>query len=231
MHPLLSLASLWASAKPELLSGLAVAALLIAGALAVARLLRDEARPPEGRPADPWLRRELQSTWAARAEALAAIRASQGAVRGALEALLADPLSACDERILTIASALNALSDRRPPTAVEERDRLLRSLERESDPRARDLLEASLADLDAVERARAEVERRLRLARLELSRLRALLEGIPERVRELESRRVFEAPLGVEGVAAQFAEAVTRTSEDLIEVLALADPTPIHLNR
>lgn len=227
MHPpSLLLASLWSSSRPELLSALLVAVVLILGGVLVARLLADEPQAEEG---DPWLATELERVRAARDRATAAIRTSEGSVRGSLGTLIAGPLSACDERVQAIASALRSLTRQRaasPPTG--ERRQLLESLARETDPRARQLLSASLADLDQVDRAQSDLESRARLARLELSRLRTLLEGLPERIRELESRRAFGEQAQAEVVAEQLEAAVTRTSEQLVDLLG--QPDPLHLD-
>ena len=76
--------------------------------------------------------------------------------------------------------------------------------------------------LERAERAGASIESKSRLARLELARLRVLLESLPARIEELSLRPLHHDPDGAAEIASQLEQAVSDTEQVLSDLL----PTP-----
>lgn len=214
---------LWATATPGA-AGVLVLTLLLGGGLALTLLLLRADSDDEDDPAEE----ELERVAAARLRLDAELVRTGGAVRGALGSLIAAPLADVEERVARLAIAARACRSpgRRDELARLEFEeaRLQRALALEHDERARALLEASLHDLALCRAVHADLARKERLALLELSRLRTLLDGLPARVRDLAGRRSLAGEADVEAIAHQLERAVQSTSDVLSEVEPTALP-------
>lgn len=221
---------LWIVSTPSL-AALSLVLVSAAGvSLLVFLLVRaDEGRAPELALPAP-LKREFLQLQDARRRVSASLRGASPELRGALEPLIARPLVLYEERVASLLQAgrLLPLEASEVERTLESRDQVLADLGRESDPRARELLESSLEDLERTRRVQVGLMRGLRLARLELNRLRTLLDSLPARIQELVAQRALHsqgrlaADIGVE-----LEQAIQSTSQVLEEVFhgSTADPS------
>lgn len=174
------------------------------------------------------LQSEVRAIHRARRVLLDQLASAPAALRGALTPLLQGPLT--DYALRVDALVATAGTEGESTTAArsldQEQARLRRELEVEDDPRARTLLSASLRDLETTQRVRGDLARNGRLARLELNRLRMLLESLPARIRELASRESLGRgeDWGVEAIAQQL-ELAVRGTEEVLDGVA-SDPIP-----
>jgi hypothetical protein len=221
---------LWASSAPGLVGVLGVAVLVAAGVGAALWLLRDGApagppRPTSGPVTGDPLAAELEAFACARRRLVDELAAHPDRAAGsALASLLTGPLDDLDRRVARLQRTLgscrgDALAGEALRVETEER-RLRGLLAAEDDPGARALLEASLRDVAESARMHQGLVRRGRLAQLEVGRLRALLEALPARLREVAAAQAL-APgdtTDAEDIARQLELAVQSTSDVLEDV-------------
>ena len=207
--PWIVLADAWAVGTPSLLGGLGGAAVLGLALVVMARL-GGELGDPE--PSSTALG-TLGQLRALRADVQRRLDGAPPARRAVLEHLLAPVLADFDRQ------ATQRERDVAQPVPDAARHAASRAelegrLASEHDPRARALLEASLADLDQVQRVDAECAQRVRVAEFELLRLRTLLERLLSQLDALEhgpSDADWESTL-----VTQFEEALHAT-QDVLE--------------
>ncbi len=213
------LAKMWLMQDPSSIGVALAGVLALGGVIVVLVLLRkgDDELMLTDVPDE--LQREVLSIRRARRVLLDQLASAPAALRGALTPLLQGPLTDYDQRVeaLVAAACEQGEATASAHTLDQEQGRLRRELEVEEDPRARTLLTASLRDLETTRRVRGDLARNGRLARLELNRLRMLLESLPARIRELASRESLGRgeDWGVEAIAQQLELAVRGTEEVL----------------
>ncbi|MCA8926088.1 MAG: hypothetical protein KDD82_30055 [Planctomycetes bacterium] len=202
------IADVWAVGTPSWLGVVGGAGALTLALLVMGRLATDvaDAEPPVG------VLGTLAQIRALRAEVQRRLEASPAARRAVLEHLLVPALDDFDRQVAQRErdAALHAPDVARHAATRAE---LGARLEAERDPRARQLLEASLADLAHVEQADAEFAQRIHVAELELVRLRSLLERLATQLDGFErspSQASWEATL-----VAQFEQALHATRDVL----------------
>lgn len=205
---------LWAKADPSLLGTLAVA-LVATLALGATWWLLAQAESEQGEGLEP----ERRAIARARARLDAALRGGDRTLQAALEPLLRGPLADLDQRVAALCAAAARVPPALDPARRAQRQELAAALEREPDPRARALLAATLEDLDRAERAGESIGTKARLARLELARLRVLLESLPARIEELALRPLQRDPEGAAEIALQLEQAVACTEQVLSDLL------------
>jgi hypothetical protein len=215
----------WARTQPGTAGVLVVATLLVLGIVLAYRLLHARPEAPEpAPPLDELLEQEVRALARARERLAGELSRTDGPLRAALGSLIEGPLREVDRRageLILAARACSAWRAAPDPRLDAERSRIQAQLEHEDDARARALLSASLRDLDAARRVRGDLEHTARLVRLELGRLRALLESLPARVQELAARQLVHRAdaADVEAIARQIEMVVESTSEVLDEIV------------
>jgi hypothetical protein len=206
---------LWAATSPTLLGVVVACGVVGCALLFLVRLLRDSAEDEPARPRDA-LDDELEAIRSARARLHEELECTRGALRLVLLPTIEEPLQDLHVRVEKLVAAARSVGP--PPAELarieNERERVDRELQLESDDGARAVLAAQRRDLDANLELQRALARSARLATLELGRLRTLLESLPARVRDLGTRQLLEnaqrAP--VEAIAHSLEDAVKNTS-------------------
>ncbi len=213
------LSKMWLMQDPSSIGVALTGVLALGGVIVVMILLRKGDDELDAADVPAVLQGEVRAIRRARRVLLDQLAMAPATLRGALTPLLQGPLTDYDQRVDALVATACEQGEATAATRSldQEQTRLRRELEVEDDPRARTLLSASLRDLESTQRVRVDLARNGRLARLELSRLRLLLESLPGRIRELASRESLGRgeEWGVEAIAQQLELAVRGTEQVL----------------
>lgn len=223
---------IWQVSRPDA-GGALLVILLLGGGLATAALLlrgpKRGAAPPDGPVGHDPIDRELAALSAARGRLEQELAREGQAIKAAVVPLIEGPLVELDKRVASLAAAGRSaapIGAGEQARSSEELARIERALLEEDDPAARALLMASRQELLTADATRAALARRARLVALELARLRAALEALPARLREVAASQLAGGDAEAEWIAHGLLDAVRHSSQVLDDVAPNARPDP-----